>query len=170
MKKVLSLTAAALVLSVTLLTGCASSGSTTTPVQSPAPTEAPAPADTNALKDGTYSATYDKADERGWKAQLEITVVDGKITEASYDEINGDGVKKSDDEAYNERMVGVAGVGPIEFIPELNQQLVDKQDADKVDTITGATSSTTLFKELAAAAIEKAKAGDATEAVIELKK
>lgn len=98
-------------------------------------------------EDGTFNVELE-ADERGWKPILEITVENGKITEVNYDEVNEEGVLKSTDEEYAESMKGVSGVSPAEAYELLEKDLIDKQDVDKVDMVSGATTSSENFKEL----------------------
>ena len=129
----------------------------------------PSPAEEVKLTDGTYKAEYDKLDSHGWKAFTEITVKDGKITEVDFDYLNDKGERKSENAEYNESMKKVAGTNPEEFTPILEKALVDSQDASKIDTVTGATSSSNSFKALAQKLIsEKIAKGDTTTLVVEL--
>ena len=114
------------------------------------------------LKDGTYTLVEKNFDTRGWKTEFSITVVDGKITESAYENVNEAGAKKSEDADYQARMVEKAGVGPADYFPALNNQLVEKQDPDAVEVVTGATGSTETFKKYAPVLIEAAEAGDTT--------
>ena len=54
------------------------------------------------------------------------------------------------------------GVGPADYFPAYNSQLVEKQDPEAVEVVTGATSSTDTFKKYAPMLIEAAEAGDTT--------
>ncbi len=112
------------------------------------------------LQDGTYQLSEKDFDEHGWKVNFEITVKDGKITESDFDYINEEGTLKSEDEKYQEIMKEKSGVGPAEFIPELNEQLVEKQDASQVDIVSGATSSSEIFINYAQQLIQAAQKGD----------
>ena len=101
------------------------------------------------LKDGDYTVETAKADDHGYKAKLSIKVSDGKITEAKYNEFNGEtNAMKREDKDYNEKMTGVSGIGPAEYEPQLEKALIEKQSSD-IDVITGATSSSNQFKKLA---------------------
>lgn len=111
------------------------------------------------LKDGTYKLVEKNFDENGWKVDFSIEVKDGKITESNYDYVNDKGDKKSADEAYQKMMKEKAGVGPADFIPELNKELVEKQSAD-IDTVTGATHSSEAFIGYAKKLIKAAQEGD----------
>lgn len=116
--------------------------------------------------DGVYKATYDYIDSHGWKPQLTVTVKGGKITIAKFDYVNPQGKLKTRDIKYNAAMKKVKGTYPALYSPVLGQELVKNQSVDKVDVVTGATSSSNNFKALATAALENAKKGDKTTAVL----
>ena len=161
---------------VLALGGCAAPASNNTSdnatptTAAPAATTAPeatAPA-ADGLKDGTYKAAYDNFDSHGWKATVQIDVKDGKIAACTFDYVNKDGKLKTQDADYNSSMKAQNGTSPAEYSPKLAQSLVDAQDIAKVDSVTGATSSSNNFKTLAAAALEKAKTGDTSETAVPL--
>lgn len=108
------------------------------------------------LKDGTYTATSE-ADERGYVSSIELTIAEGKISAVKYDEKDAEGVSKLDQPEYNKKMEEVTGSSPIAAYPVLEEALVEKQDVDAVDTVTGATTSSDSFKALAKEALESAK-------------
>lgn len=108
-------------------------------------------------KDGTYKAEQPNFDEHGWKGQIEITVKDGKIVSVTYNEVNKDGQLKRDDQQYAENMKAKVNITPKEAYEKLEQQLIEKQDPEKVDTVSGATHTSETFKELAAEALKSAK-------------
>ena len=114
------------------------------------------------LQDGTYTLVEKNFDARGWKTEFSITVVDGKITESTFDNVNEAGVKKSEDAEYQANMSEKVGVGPADYFPQLNNQLIETQDPEAVEVVTGATSSTDTFKKYAPMLIEAAEAGDTT--------
>ena len=114
------------------------------------------------LQDGTYTLVEKNYDTRGWKTEFSITVVDGKITESTFDNVNEAGVKKSEDAEYQANMAEKVGVGPADYFPQLNNQLIETQDPEAVEVVTGATSSTDTFKKYAPMLIEAAEAGDTT--------
>lgn len=119
-------------------------------------------------KDGTYKAAYDKLDSHGWKGQVELTIKGNEITACTFDYVNKDGALKSKDAGYNSSMLKVAKTNPEEFSAKLPQDLLNKQNVDAVDTVTGATHSTKDFKDLVAAALAKAAKGDTTTAILTL--
>ncbi|WP_026486145.1 FMN-binding protein [Caldanaerobius polysaccharolyticus] len=108
-------------------------------------------------KDGTYKAEQSAFDSHGWKGQIEITVKGGKITNVVYNEVDKNGNLKRNDQQYAEKMKAKNNITPKEVDEKLQQQLVDKQDPSKVDTVTGATESSKTFKELATEALNNAK-------------
>ncbi|EMT39885.1 Major membrane immunogen, membrane-anchored lipoprotein [Thermoanaerobacter thermohydrosulfuricus WC1] len=108
-------------------------------------------------KDGTYKAEQPNFDSHGWKGQIEITVKDGKIASVTYNEVNKDGQFKRNDQQYAEKMKEKTNITPKEADEKLEQQLIEKQDPAKVDTVTGATETSKTFKELATEALKSAK-------------
>lgn len=153
-----------LILSVSVLAACSSKEepvTTTpeTPVTETPVTETPS---ADALKDGVYNVSYDKADAHGWKATIEVEVKDAKIATVKFDYVNESGALKSQDAAYKAQMEPVAKTYPEKAFNELNAALVEKQDVANVATVTGATASSNDFLALAKAAVEAAKTGDTT--------
>lgn len=118
------------------------------------------------MKDGTYKSEFDSFDNHGWKGQVEITVADGKITDSKFDYVNEAGDLKSKDAEYQEKMKKVSGIGPVEFSAQYAKALVEKQDPEAVDVITGATTSGDDFKALAKAAIQYANSGKTETALV----
>ena len=78
-----------------------------------------------------------------------MTVKDGKITESKYDNINADGKSKTEDTKYEESMKAKSGVGPKEYIKQLNDSFVKAQSASGVEVVTGATHSSESFQNYA---------------------
>ena len=112
------------------------------------------------LQDGTYTLVEKNFDTRGWKTEFSITVVDGKITASTYENVNEAGEKKSEDAEYQANMTGKVGVGPAEYFPALNSQLVEKQDPEAVEVVTGATNSSETFKKYAQQLVDAATVGE----------
>ena len=158
-KKLFALMCAS-VIALGSLTAC-SSNETATETTTETTTEA------SALKDGSYRAEYNTADQRGWKAFVETTVEGGQITAATFDYANEEGALKSADEAYNTSMKEKAGTSPAEFGPALAESLVASQDPAKVDVVTGATHSTEDFKTLATALMANMQEGNTEVVVVE---
>lgn len=103
----------------------------TVEAEAPALTQAAAPA----AADNVFTGTSDKG--MGGTIQLQITVVDGKITEIEI-------VKQNES----------AGIGP-EALEKLVAQALETQSA-QVDAVSGATVTSTAFAEALATAMEKA--------------
>ncbi|EOH95643.1 pheromone cAD1 lipoprotein [Enterococcus haemoperoxidus ATCC BAA-382] len=133
-----------------------SSTATSKTAESSKATEKEAGAD---LQDGTYKLE-EKNESNGYRATFEMTVKDGKITESNYDNINAEGKSKADDKDYNKNMKDKSGVGPAEYIKELNDSFVKAQSADGVEVVTGATHSSESFQNYAQQLIQAAQAGD----------
>lgn len=120
------------------------------------------------LQDGTYKGIYDRKDVRNWIAYVEITVKDGKIEKVYYDYTNESGDLRTNDKNYTKAFTDFNKMSPREAFDQLGTKLVEAQDASKVDAVTGATHSSRNFNELAAAALEHAKTGDTSDAVVNL--
>ena len=107
-------------------------------------------------KDGSYTAKG-PVDERYWTPTVAITVKDGKISTVKYDEVSSRIYKyKSLDPAYISRFKELKEVDLLAVYDLLQKSLLEKQDPSKVDTVTGATSSSASFIEIAKKVIEKA--------------
>ncbi|WP_446899707.1 FMN-binding protein [Clostridium sp. LBM24168] len=116
------------------------------------------------LKDGDYKAEAKNFDNRGWKPFVQIQVKDGKVVSARYDCINKEGKYKTEDQDYNKNMASKTnGMNPVKYSKQLTDDLINKQDASKVDTVTGATESSKIFKELSEKLIDKVKKGDTSD-------
>lgn len=107
-------------------------------------------------KDGVFKAESDR-DENGWKSIINIMVEDGQITEVDYDEENSKGEKKSADKDYSKSMEDASGISPSDAYEQLEKALINTQDPQKIDAVTGATGSSGNFKELAGKALETRK-------------
>ena len=94
-------------------------------------------------------------DDHGWKGKLAVTFDGNLISEAEYDEFDRQGNSKADDEDYASRMVPVSGISPAEAFDELEASLVDAQDPEAMDAVTGATQSSDWFIDLAERAVEE---------------
>ncbi|MCO7125870.1 FMN-binding protein [Sporolactobacillus shoreicorticis] len=112
------------------------------------------------LKDGVYKLAEKNLGTTGWKTFIDMTVKGGKITKVNYDFLDKNGKLKSENAAYEKAMKAKSGTGPKEYIPALSKALVDKQDAEKVDVVSGATHSSHSFRIYAAQLINAAQKGD----------
>ncbi|KRM71484.1 extracellular electron transfer flavoprotein PplA [Lacticaseibacillus brantae] len=113
---------------------------------------------TDKMKDGTYTLDEKNA-SHGYKVQFSITVKDGKITKSNYDYVDKDGKLKSNDAAYEKAMKAKNGIGPKEYIADLNKELVKGQQPN-VAAVSGATESSSSFALYAAQLINAAQAGN----------
>lgn len=111
------------------------------------------------LVDGTYEIKDTEYDE-GYLEGLTMTVTDGEVSDAKWSSVDEDGNEKIEDEDYQELMTEHAGVGPQEFMPELEDQLVEKQDAEEIEAVSGATSTSAKFKEYAEELLKAAEEGN----------
>lgn len=126
-------------------------------------------ADEASFYDGQYHAEYGRYDVRNWKAYIDITIKDSKITKAYYDYTNENGEKRSENKGYIEGFSGANdGMTPREAFDRLGSQLVEKQEIQDVDVVSGATHSSRNFFELASAALKNAAAGNDDPAIIAL--
>lgn len=107
--------------------------------------------------DGIFKAEESGFDEHGYKGMATVIIKDGKIDSAFFDEINKDGVLKSKDADYAKNMKAKSGTTPTEAVKKLVTSLINNQDAGKVDTVSGATGTSTKFKDLMGKALSLAK-------------
>lgn len=173
-KKILMLLAAAVV-TTGLLAGCGSStknetsdNKTQTEQNNTEEKNDTTKNEESALKDGKYRAEASDFDQRGWKPFVEIEVSGGKITAVTYDYISKEGKLKTEDAEYNKSMEEKTKTNPIKYTKELEDALIEKQDANAVDTVTGATHSSDNFRKLATKAIENAEAGNTEVGTVEI--
>ncbi|NMB21185.1 MAG: FMN-binding protein [Firmicutes bacterium] len=98
-------------------------------------------------KDGTYTAKTD-TDEHGYYGEIELVIRDARIAEVTYDEKDQEGNPKGENYPYP--------LGP-ESEDRYEEQLIEMQDPEKVDNITGATQTWERFKKTAKDALEQAQ-------------
>jgi len=121
------------------------------------------PVSTLRAADGIYTgeSPYDQFD---YKHVVELTIEDQKITAVNYNEVHKDGSDKKSDEKYNEQM-SAAGTSPAIAYPDMEKQLVEKQEVWEVDATSGATYSLYRFRYAVTLALMKAEmaAGEKNE-------
>lgn len=122
---------------------------------------------TAVLQDGEYSLAEENIGSTGWKVTMNITVEDGQITASDYNYLNEDDQLKTDDDEYQALMTDKVGTGPQDYIPALNENLVETQNPAEVDVVTGATHSTEVFKLYAAQLVNAAQKGETEQIVID---
>ncbi len=109
-----------------------------------------------AWKDGTWTAKESKADQRGYVAEIRLTVKGGVVTKAEYNEA-AKGKSKWNDKSYNDAMKKMAGISWVDAVNALYKSMLEKQDPAKVDAVSGATELHERFVALAGEALAKAK-------------
>lgn len=115
----------------------------------------------NGYKDGEYHGES-SLDEWGGKVTTDIVIKDGKITEATLHNLMPDGKEKGED--YGKAAEGATNKGlykiaqnAIKQAQEYPKLLVETNDIEKVDAISGATTSFNSFKEAVNDALKDAK-------------
>lgn len=112
------------------------------------------------LQEGTYRIEELNFGETGWKEALEITVSGGEITDTNWESVDEDGTNKIEDDEYQEAMAGAVDVGPQDFIPALEESLIDAQDPADVEVVSGATSTSEKFQDYAQQLVDAAEEGN----------
>lgn len=142
-----------LILTLALTAGC---GGQQQPAEQPPQqeeTQPPAEEQETSLADGVYTVEEAEFDDHGWKAITTVVVRDGKIANVFYDEVNQDNQIKSLDQDYATSMKEKSGVTPLDAVTKLSASLVEKQDPEQVDAVSGATGTTEKFKAMVAEAL-----------------
>lgn len=124
-------------------------------------------ADSSDLQDGTYVVEDQTFGGTGWQETLELVIRDGVIEDATWTSLNEEGLNKLDDEEYQETMTNVSGLGPQDFIPALESDLLDTQNPDDVEVISGATGTAEKFIDYANRALEAAREGNTDTIVVD---
>ena len=143
MKKMASVFAM-LVLALSLLAGCGTS-----------------------YQDGVYHAEFKDYDSHGWKEYVDVQVADNKVTVLTFDGINADGAKKSEDEDYRASMEPVKGTYPVKFYADITNQYLESGNLKDVTTVAGATVSTDNFKLLMSALEANMKSGNTDTVIVD---
>ncbi len=114
-------------------------------------------------QDGDYEAESSLKDEHGGYGKIKIHVSGGKISDVSFEVYKSDGSIK--DKTYatdqNEGLYKIAQ-NSLLAIDELEGALVKTQDVSKVDTVSGATWNSDLFRDAARKALSEASGVDLT--------
>lgn len=114
-------------------------------------------------RDGTYKARSSIEDDWGGYAELILTVKDGVISECTFLSYEKDGTLKDENYGKQDGVIKNAGLykiaqNAIKNAALYGQNLVETQDLEKVDSITGATISYKLFQNAAQTVLTQAKA------------
>ena len=120
----------------------------------------------SSMEDGFYTAEMAEY-SHGWKEYLCIMVKNDTIIYAEFNAKNPSGYIKSWDNSYMQTMLTVNKTYPNEYTRTYVSQLIDTQNPDSIDAISGASNSAGNFQKLADAVIKQAKKGDSTTIVVE---
>lgn len=114
----------------------------------------------DAVKDGKYRAEFDSYDEYGYKDFVEITFLNGEVTEVTMDAVKQeDGSLKSQSDEYRESMEGLSGTYPAKYYQDLINQYIESGDSSGVLVVAGATSTSNSILKLLTALEAEMKAG-----------
>ncbi|MDR1930419.1 MAG: FMN-binding protein [Treponema sp.] len=122
----------------------------------------------NRIPDGYYVAEAAFFDSQGWKEYVSLYMVNGRIVTVEYNAKNSSGFIKSWDPDYMRLMNAVSKTYPNQYVRTYATALLDLQDPDKVDALSGATESHRTFTILAKAAIAQAKTGNKRTALVDI--
>lgn len=118
-------------------------------------------------KDGVYHAEFAEFDDHGWKEYVDVQVDGGKVTVLSFDGVNADGAKKSEDETYRSTMDSISGTYPAKFYSDIVNQYLESGKLKDVATVAGATVSTDHFRQLMHALEENFSTGDTSVRIVD---
>jgi len=102
------------------------------------------PSIVSGLKDGIYKGSS-PADDYGYRHEVVFEMKNGKMISVDYDEIHPDGHAKQHDAEYCKRMLE-SGTTPAIAYPKYESQMLEKQNYNKVDGVSGASYSLYRFK------------------------
>jgi major membrane immunogen (membrane-anchored lipoprotein) len=120
------------------------------------------------LLDGHYTAEAFSFDSYGWKEFVSVYINQGKIVTVDYNAKNASGFIKSWDMDYMRRMNAGSGTYPNKYARGYALALLNRQDPERIDVLTGATDSYISFKLLATAVLNQARAGNREVAFVEI--
>lgn len=96
------------------------------------------------LKDGNYKGAT-PFDDYGYKHEVTFEMKNGKMVSIDYDEIHRDGHAKQHDADYCKRMLE-SGTTPAIAYPKYESGMLEKQNFNQIDAVSGATYSLFRFK------------------------
>ena len=117
----------------------------------------------SSIKDGTYTAEASEA-SYGYTTYLEVTYLDGKITDVDFDAVDANGTLKSS-------LGADYGMDPAPdvWMPEIEESIKNADgDASKIEAVAGATNSSNDAKLLFEAVLAAAKKGDTAVQKVDL--
>lgn len=118
------------------------------------------------MKDGFYTAEMSDY-SHGWKEYLCIFVKDDAIVYAEFNAKDPSGYIKAWDNAYMRNMLAAGNTYPNDYTRRYVAQLIETQNPDELDAVTGASHSGSNFEKLSAAVIEQARKGDSSIAIVQ---
>lgn len=120
----------------------------------------------NSMKDGFYTAEMSDY-SNGWKEYLCIMVKNDTIVYAEFNAKDPSGYIKAWDNNYMKLMSAYSPTYPNEYTRYYVAQLINAQNSEDIDTLTGASTSGGNFKRLSYAVIEQAKQGSSDTVIVE---
>jgi major membrane immunogen (membrane-anchored lipoprotein) len=112
------------------------------------------------MYDGYYLAETEMYDSHGWKEYVSVFINNNRIVSVEYNATNQAGLVKSWDMEYMRVMARISGTYPNAYTRYYVTALLETQNPDRIDALTGATDSWVSFKLLSAAVLESARKGD----------
>lgn len=97
--------------------------------------------------DGTYTGESARDDNNQY-GKVDLMIKDGRITQVDYEEYDSQGNPKGANYPYQKA---------VEAQSTLEERLIETQDPEAVDNVSGATSTWNKFKEAATAALREAE-------------
>lgn len=156
-----------LLLSLFALTACRSNKGGNTVTTDTATIETGVRAETSGLKDGIYSAEmskeYASSKYNGWQPQLTITVKNGEVESAVYDEVSGGQKKSQLSDSLNETNHPVG-----EWLPRLNESIKNASSPNDIEIIEGAENSSEEARKLYSAVLAAAQKGETKTVIVDL--
>ena len=116
--------------------------------------------ESSGLKDGYYTAEEAYYNASGWKEYLTICISGGRIILAEYNAYNPSGFIKSWDLDYKRSMEAFSGTYPNAYYRYYSRLLLERQNAENIDALSGASQSHQIFVVLAEAVLKNAKEGN----------
>ena len=96
------------------------------------------------LKDGTYKEAT-PFDDYNYKHEVVFEMRNGKMISIDYDEVHRDGHAKQHDEEYGKNMLQ-SGTTPAIAYPKYESGMLNKQNFNEIDAVSGASYSLYRFK------------------------
>jgi len=113
------------------------------------------PVDAAGCADGIYTGES-RPDAYDYKHAITIEIKDEKIIRVDYNEIHSSGIGKQEDEEYCKEM-SASGTSPDVAYPDMENQLLKKQNILNIDGVSGASYSLYRFRYATTIALMKAK-------------